>query len=152
MTLKPLLENLLPHKPPMLFLDSILFVDAERSSCTAIVSKGMPFLDDNGNLPSWVGIELMAQTIAVWGGHYSKSISRDADIGLLLGSRKYITELDVFPFGVHMIVNAEKIIQDGNMGVFQCSIHLDDKTVASAQVSTYLPDKEELMKILEREV
>ena len=151
MTEQPLLENLLTHKPPMLLLSAVVSVDEECSCCEAFVSRDMPFVDDNGDLPGWVGIELMAQTIAVWGGRHSENENRDVHIGLLLGSRKYESQMEVFPAGSNLIVNAEKIILDVNMGVFQCTISLNGKIVANAQVNTYLPGKEELQQILERD-
>ena len=151
MTEKPLLENLLTHEPPMLLLSAVVSVDEERSCCEALVSSAMPFVDNNGDLPGWVGIELMAQTIAVWGGRHSENYKRDVNIGLLLGSRKYESLLEAFPAGSQLVIDAEKVILDGNMGVFQCTISLSGKIVASAQLNTYLPEKEELKQIMKRD-
>ncbi len=145
------LENLLPHEPPMLLLSSVVSVDENGSCCEAYVARELPFVDDNGDLPGWVGIELMAQTIGVWGARHAENAGHDVNIGLLLGSRKYESQVGVFPAGSRLIVTAEKVLLDGNMGVFQCAIHLDDKIVANAQVNTYLPGKEELQQILERD-
>ncbi len=147
---KPVLETLLPHRPPMLLLTTVLSVDEERACCEAAVSEEMPFIDRQGNLPGWVGIELMAQTIAVWGGQHAKSENRAVGVGMLLGCRKYISKVSDFPAGARLIINAEKIIQDGNMGVFHCTISCSECTVAEAQLSTYLPDAVELKQILER--
>jgi len=151
MTEKLVLKNLLTHEPPMLLLSSVVSVDDEGSCCEAFVSKDMLFVDDNGDLPGWVGIELMAQTIAVWGGRYSENENREVRIGLLLGSRKYESQAEVFPAGSNLIVNAEKIILDGNLGVFKCTITLKGKIVANAHVNTYLPDKAELQQIMKRD-
>lgn len=148
--MQAVLENLLPHRPPMLLLSGVLSVDEEGARCEAVVSKDMPFADRQGNLPGWVGIELMAQTIAVWGGRNAQSEGRPVDIGLLLGSRKYTSKLNAFPCGARLIIAAEKIIRDGNMGVFHCTISFNQCTVAEAQLSTYLPPADELQQILER--
>ena len=145
------LGNLLAHELPMLLLSSVVSVDEDGSCCEAIVVREMPFVDEHGDLPGWVGIELMAQTIAVWGGRHSENESHDINIGLLLGCRKYESQVEGFPAGARLIVTAEKVILDGNMGVFQCTIRLDDQTVANAQVNTYLPGKEELKQILKRD-
>lgn len=133
----------------MLLLSTVLAVDEEQACCEAVVSPGMPFLDQDGNLPGWLGIELMAQTVAAWGGRQARSEHRDVDIGLLLGSRKYHAALDVFPAGARLIVHARKIVRDGNMGAFHCTISIAGNIVAEAQLNTYMPDRKELQQILE---
>jgi predicted hotdog family 3-hydroxylacyl-ACP dehydratase len=134
----------------MLLLSKVLAVDEERVCCEAVVSPGMPLLDEKGNLPGWVGIELMAQTVAAWGGRQARSEDREVGIGLLLGSRKYHATLHTFPAGARLIIDAKKIVRDGNMGVFHCTISLDGSTVAEAQLNTYMPDNQELQEILGR--
>ena len=149
---KQALHELLAHRPPMLLLDTLVSVDADGSCCEMTVSQSTPFLNEDSSLPGWIGIELMAQAIAVWGGWQSKNENRDVNIGMLLGSRKYESQVKAFPQNSRLIVKVTKIIRDGNLGVFDCSISLNEKVVSKAQVSTYLPDEDDLKTILERQI
>lgn len=144
------LQDLLAHESPMLLLTELVSVEEEGACCKALVTKENPFADENGNLPGWVGIELMAQTIAVWGGRLSIDEQRDSRIGFLLGTRKYESLVESFPLGAELVVTATLIIRDGSMGVFQCVISQEDKVVARSQVNAFMPNKKQLQAALER--
>ena len=146
------LAELLAHEPPMLLLDTLVSVDAEGSCCELTVTEDMPFFDSRSGLPGWIGIELMAQTIAVWGGWQSKNEGRGVNLGLLLGSRKYESKVEGFAKDSRLTVDARKVIRDKNLGVFQCTISMGDAIVATAQVNTYLPCEDELNVILARQL
>ena len=147
----PSLAALLAHEPPMLLLDTLVSVDADGSCCEVTVTEDMPFFDSRSGLPGWVGIEMMAQTIAVWGGWQSKNEGRGVNLGLLLGSRKYESEVESFAKDSRLTIDARKVVRDGNLGVFQCTISTRNAIVATAQVNTYLPDEDELNVILARQ-
>jgi predicted hotdog family 3-hydroxylacyl-ACP dehydratase len=144
------LQDLLAHEPPMLLLTDLVYVEEGEVCCKTLVAKETPFVDENGNLPGWVGIELMAQTIAVWGGRLSNVEQRDSRIGFLLGTRKYVSLVESFPVGAELVVTATLVVRDGSMGVFQCVIVLEDNVVAKAQVNAFMPKKKQLLAALER--
>lgn len=148
---EPSLSDLLAHEPPMLLLDTLISVDADGSCCELTVAEDLPFFDPQSGLPGWVGIELMAQTIAVWGGWQSKNEGRGVTLGLLLGSRKYESKVEVFAKDSRLTIDARTVIRDGNLGVFQCTISMGDAILATAQVNTYLPCEDELNVILARQ-
>ena len=146
------LTDLLVHEPPMRLLSELVSVDRDGACCTTIVSGNLPFIDEEGNLPGWVGIELMAQTIAVWGGWQAHNEQRDASVGLLLGARKYETSYETFPADTHLSISVNLVIRDGNMGVFQCTISDNARVVARAQVNAFMPNDTELQQVLERKI
>lgn len=150
MTSSDCLSDLLVHEQPMRLLSELISVDQNGACCIAEVKADLPFVDSSGNLPGWVGIELMAQTIAVWGGWQARNEHRDRNIGLLLGSRKYESNCETFSTCARLVVNADLVIRDGNMGVFQCTIADGAQVVAKAQVNAYMPDSSELQQVLER--
>ena len=149
---EPSLAELLAHEPPMLLLDTLVSVDADCACCEVTVTEDLPFFDPQRGLPGWVGIELMAQTIAVWGGWQSKNEGLGVSLGLLLGSRKYESKVESFAKDSRLTIYARKVIRDKNLGVFQCTISMGDAIVATAQVSTYLPCEDELNVILARQL
>ena len=85
------LEELLPHRPPMVLIDAVESFDAEARRLVARVTIGenQLFFDGKG-VPNWVAIEYMAQTAAALVGYYDRHVApgQPARPGLLLGTRK----------------------------------------------------------------
>jgi predicted hotdog family 3-hydroxylacyl-ACP dehydratase len=74
-------------------------------------------------VPSWVGVEYMAQTACAYSGVYQLRAGKQPGISLLLGTRSYKANLPVFPLGARLIVSAQLLVRDDdNLAVFQCSI------------------------------
>ena len=61
------IENYVPHRGAMLLIDRLVSADAEGAVAEVIVPRDGLFLQDAG-MPSWVGLEYMAQTVAAWAG------------------------------------------------------------------------------------
>lgn len=61
----PPMEALLPHRPPMRFVTSVLGVSAEGLTCAARIPSGCPLVVQ-GSAPALAAIEAAAQTAAVW--------------------------------------------------------------------------------------
>jgi predicted hotdog family 3-hydroxylacyl-ACP dehydratase len=53
-------QNLLPHRPPMLMLATILEQDSDSVHCTSVIAATNPLLSD-GLFPVIGGVELLAQ-------------------------------------------------------------------------------------------
>ena len=92
------LDDLLPHRPPMVLIDAVESFDAETRRLVARVTIGenQLFFDGKG-VPNWVAIEYMAQTAAALVGYYDKHVApgQPARPGLLLGTRKLDLKLSV---------------------------------------------------------
>ncbi|WP_421280556.1 thioester dehydrase [Aeromonas taiwanensis] len=145
----PAIETLLPHQAPMLLLDRLCAVDAQRVRCeTRIGARHALLLDGEGRLPAWVGIELMAQTIAAWAGMQGRLRGEPVRIGMLLGTRKYRCQPEGFAPGTLLTIEACCLLQDGGMASFDCRILLDGEECAQARLSTYQPGPGELSDLL----
>ena len=83
----------LPHRAPMLLLDRVIQVSDERVVCEVTINHHgvlAPFLNAQGELPAWFGVEIMAQTVGVWSGFHARQRGdRDIRPGMLLGGRGY---------------------------------------------------------------
>jgi predicted hotdog family 3-hydroxylacyl-ACP dehydratase len=141
------IEELVPHRAPMLLLDRVMNVTETTVVAEFTVRSDMPLLNAQGDLPAWVGIEIMAQTIAAWSGYQERIAGFEPQIGFLLGTRKYDTNVSAFSSGAVLHVTAELVFRDGPMGVFDCAIACDDAVIASARLTTYQPDPEKLEKM-----
>ncbi len=145
------LEELLPHRPPMVLIDAVESFDAEARRLVARVTIGenQLFVDGKG-VPNWVAIEYMAQTAAALVGYYDRHVApgQPARPGLLLGTRKLDLKFERFEAGRTYHIAAENAFCDSDAASFVCSIEDDSgATVATANLNAYRPpDMEKFLK------
>ena len=145
----PAIASLVPHAAPMLLLDRLCEATATTARCEVRVGETLAlFLRDDGALPGWVGIELMAQTVAAGSGYQGHLRQEEPQIGLLLGARKYQCHLARLPAGSLLTIDCEQLLQDGALASFQCYLRCDGELVAEARLSTIQPDAEQLETLL----
>jgi predicted hotdog family 3-hydroxylacyl-ACP dehydratase len=115
--------EVLPHAGAMILLDRVDELEAERIVCARGLRAGEPFIDADGGLPAWAGIELMAQAIAAWAGCHARAAGEPVRQGFLLGARQYRCDADAFPAGAELRIEATRGFHDDEgMGVFACRI------------------------------
>jgi len=143
-TTLPNIEDLITHRGNMLLLDRLLSADAE--SCrTEYTPRGDAWYSDStGNMPAWIGIELMAQTIAAYVGLQKFSSSRPPKQGVLLGTRSYKATVPFYPAGAPLQMEARVSFRDeSGLGAFECLISRADnpeEVLATAILKVYEPD------------
>lgn len=121
MTAGPIAE-LLPHAGEMILLDAVIKAEDERIACLRTV-RGEGLFEDADGLPAWAGVELMAQAIAAWAGHLARQARQPVRLGFLLGTRHYHCDVDGFPPGTELRVEAARSFHDDSgMAVFACRI------------------------------
>lgn len=135
------IENYVPHRDAMLLLDRLLSADSDSAVAEVTVPRGGLFQHDAG-MPSWVGIEYMAQTVAAWSGWNARHKGQAVKIGFLLGSRKYEAAQAFFAPGTRLVVSVHcDLMGDNGLGMFDCRIHTEDeKELASARISVFEPE------------
>lgn len=134
------IENYVPHRGAMLLLDRLLAANDESAVAEVTVPRDGLFLHDAG-MPSWVGIEYMAQTVAAWAGWCALQKDRAVQIGFLLGSRRYETAQAFFVPGTLLTVSVRcELMGDNGLGMFDCRIEADgEKELATARISVFEP-------------
>ncbi len=135
------IAELLPHAGDMIFIDQVLSFDEEQIHTRMTVKPGGLFSREDGSLPAWVGIELMAQTVAAFAGCRAREEGRAVELGFLLGSRKFECNVDHFPVGSELTLHGRRSLEDDNgMGVFEC--HIEAPGIhASARLNVFKPPK-----------
>lgn len=136
------IADVLPHSAPMILLDELVCYDAENVSCRVTITPTTAFFDRaKQGVPSYVGCEYMAQTIAAYGGAHARDDAKEVKIGFLLGSRKYHAEVGVFKVAQSLLIEAKKLIQDqSGLCVFDCVIKdEDDAVLATAKINVFQP-------------
>jgi len=134
------IEAILPHRGTMLLLAR---VDAWDDECLAAVAHVDPtawYADADGNMPAWIGIELMAQAIAAHVGLLSMRAGEPTRPGVLLGSRKYEAAVPAFAHGQPLQVQARELLRstEGH-GAYECTITAAGRNVANAVIKVYQP-------------
>lgn len=140
MTLPPI-EDILPHRGTMLLLDRVLAFDAESASTEYTPRRDTWYADANGDMPAWIGIELMAQTSAAQIGLQQHSAGAPPRQGVLLGTRHYAAKRPTFAAGEALLIRAVLVFRDeSGLGAYDCSILAGGEEVASATLKIFEPD------------
>ncbi|MCJ7451988.1 MAG: hypothetical protein MUO39_05865 [Steroidobacteraceae bacterium] len=131
----------IPHKHDAVLIDKILHADANRVTAVATVRPGTAFSDAAGNLPGWVGPEIMAQAVAAFSGCRSlRERGESAEIGLLLGIRNYESAAAEFRVGDQLRIEVARSSEDEEgRGVFDCSISMAGAVVAAGSLTVFEP-------------
>jgi predicted hotdog family 3-hydroxylacyl-ACP dehydratase len=134
------IAEVLPHAGAMLLLDELLEHDEEHVACMVRVRAHTRFCDGVNGVPAWVGLEYMAQTMCAFSGVEEVRAGLKPSIGLLLGSRRYQSEVEWFGLGTDLIVRADLQLRDENdLVAFQCTIHGAGRLLARGDVKAYRP-------------
>ena len=133
------LAELLPHAGDMILIDQVLSFDEEQIRTRLTVKPDGLFNRPDGSLPAWVGIELMAQSVAAYAGCRARQKGEAVELGFLLGTRKFECNVEHFPAGTELSIHGLRSLEDDNgMGVFEC--HLTGSGIqASARLNVFRP-------------
>lgn len=140
----------LPHEAPMVLVDQVCHVDDTQVICQVQVDpQGIlkPFLDEQGNLPCWYAVEIMAQTIGVWSGWHCMQSGCLPKLGMLLGARAFSCMQAFFSTGSMLNVKAQLLLQDDRIGSFECEVNVQGTPVAKARLTTYQPEDADLLQL-----
>jgi predicted hotdog family 3-hydroxylacyl-ACP dehydratase len=102
------------------------------------IAEDSLFYQSGKGVPSWAGIEYMAQTIALFSGVQAKRAGQDVRVGFLLGTRKYQATKDYFRLGSYLEIRAQEEWNDGQMAIFDCRID-DEDCLATARLNVFQP-------------
>lgn len=130
----PAIEELLPHRAPMILLDEVVDHDARSIVCRAKVPGTSPFVRD-GQMPAVVALEHMAQATAALLGLHALAKGGPIRGGYLVGSRQLDLEIDELAVGDRLEVRAEHVWGEEQFATFACSLHRDGVRVASATLN-----------------
>lgn len=104
------IEELVPHRAPMLLLDRVTAFEGASVTCEVTVRDGAMFVEE-GRVASPVFLEYMAQTAAAHAGltaHHGASRA-----GMLLGARELVLDVDEARVGEVLTVTATLDADDG---------------------------------------
>lgn len=139
----PAPAELLPHSAPMILIDELLAFESNKVRARVTLREGSMFVK-HGRVPAVIAIEYMAQCIGLQAGLESRRKGRPVRVGYLLGTREMTLEVDCFEVGDELIVEAERLFGEEQLGSFRCSISRAGQQVAAAILSVYQNNKIDL--------
>jgi predicted hotdog family 3-hydroxylacyl-ACP dehydratase len=140
-TTMPAIAELVPHAAPMLLIDRVCDAGPDHLLANVTIKQTSMFFEKDHGVPTYVGIEYIAQAVAAYGGWRAKSADPAAAprIGYLLGTRKMTMTRDWFEPGTRLNIYVENVFEDGEMGVFKGEIRDGNDVIVAAQINVFQP-------------
>ncbi len=133
------IKDLLPHNPPMILLDRVVAFRDDFIHAAVTIQEGSAFFVD-GEVPSYVALEYMAQAIGVWRGILALHKNQSPQIGFLLGTRSLKLEVPAFQEGAELDVYGQSKYTDGEVAAFDCWVEIQGTRVVHASLNVYQPE------------
>ena len=139
------IEEVLPHDHPMILIDQIGYYDETKAVCSVTITPNSQFYSEGEQgVPSYVGIEYMAQSIAAYANANELSEGKQVEIGFLVSTRKYKSTKSLFENQSQLSIHVEKLYKDeSGLSAFDCEIIEGDESVASARINVFQPNNPE---------
>jgi predicted hotdog family 3-hydroxylacyl-ACP dehydratase len=131
--------DLLPHRPPAILIDGIEGWEEKGVAVWVKVAPESRFSVAGRGVPSYVGLEYMAQAAGIYAGRLAREAGAPVRIGYLLGTRNFHAAADWFSPGMRLVVHAAEVLRDDPVGVFSCRIEAGGRMLASADLNVYQP-------------
>lgn len=140
-TVLPTPEALLMHSGDMLLLDRIIAFDTENVVAEYLPQATAWYAGHDGNMPAWIGMELMAQAIAAHVGLLKQQQNLPPKQGVLLGTRRYHAHVPTFAADILLQIKASVAFRDDSgLGAYDCMISNQLGTIAEATLKVYEPE------------
>ena len=138
----PPVADLIPHSGPMRLLDAVLDHSPERTLCRVDPRRSARLSDRDGSVPIWVGLEYMAQCVAVHGGLAARARGEALRPGLLLGSRRVRFGAQNLP-SRELTVEARHHRGDSGLVAFDCEVRdpSDGRPLVEGRVNVYIVER-----------
>lgn len=133
--MKPM--DFLPLRGRILMIDEIVEVRRDHARTRVTVSPDRPFFDPERGWPSWVLIELFAQSVGIVGGYDAKRAGDPDPKGFLLGTRRFRAGQAWIPAGETLQIEVvEAYLDPGGMAAYDGRL-LNDNIEAACRVNLY---------------
>jgi len=136
----PPIDTILPHRGTMLLVDGVSACGDAALTAHAAVRGDAWYADDNGAMPAWIGIELMAQGVAAHVALLAMRAGGRARPGVLLGTRSYKAHVSAFARDAQLTINVQEVLRsEEGHSAYECTIDHDGARYADAVVKVFQP-------------
>lgn len=132
----PDIRTLLPHRPPMLWLDAVLSHHEDEVRCGLTLRDEHVFVA-RGEAEAVVAIEWIAQAVAALVGLRDRARDAAPRPGYLIAVPQAELFVDAFKVGDVLAITARYAWGDDTLGSFEGEVHRGEALAARAQLSVY---------------
>jgi predicted hotdog family 3-hydroxylacyl-ACP dehydratase len=132
----PNIADLLPHRPPMLWVDEVLWHEGDEVRCRLTLRDEHVFVAA-GNVEPIVSVEWMAQTVGALVGLYDRKRSQSPRPGYLIAIPEAHFYVASFAVGDELELWARRVWGDETLGSFESQVRRAGELAAKAQLSVY---------------
>ena len=138
----PPVAEIVPHRGRMVLLERVLEHAANATACALSIDAQKLFVQGDGSIGSWVGIEYMAQCVAAHAGMIARAAGEQPRVGYLVSSRRLRFHAPRFVPGQELRVSAAQL-WGGHEGMvsFQCRVEdaRSGALLVEGRLNCYLP-------------
>lgn len=138
----PAIADLLPHRPPMLWLDEVLEHGEHHIVCGLEV-QDTPAYCDEGQVDCTIAVEWMAQAAGAFIGLRDRAGGDAPRPGFLIGAPQVTFEADSFSIGQRLRVEATHSFGDANLASFECRVLQGEAPLVSGTLTFFRPKRGE---------
>jgi predicted hotdog family 3-hydroxylacyl-ACP dehydratase len=136
----PPITEIIPHRGTMLLLDHVTACSDDTLSAHANVNANAWYADEHGAMPAWIGIELMAQSVAAHVSLIAMRAGEQARPGVLLGTRSYQAHVSAFARDAQLVISVREVLRsEEGHGAYECAIEHDGQRLADAVIKVFQP-------------
>jgi len=131
------LLSILPHRGKMLLLSRVVGYNLEERTIEAEyhITEDCLFYDPAAaGVPSWVGVECIAQTISAFSGIRDRENGEPPKIGFILGVSQVRTGFPFFTIGSILTIRVRQIERLDSLYIFDGEIFIKDNTSFDSKV------------------
>lgn len=132
----PAIAELLPHRPPMLWLDQVVAREGDAIHCRLTVREEHVFVSA-GEVEPLVSVEWMAQAVGALVGLFDRAREQAPRPGYLIAVPEASFSVERFVVGDVVDVYARRAWGDESLASFECRCERAGELAATTQVSVY---------------
>ena len=123
----PPIEELMPHRGPVVLLHAILHHDSESTDARVSIAKQKWLKRENGTVAASLAVEYMAQCVAAHEGLLALDDDRPPPTGFLVGVTGLCLEVAEFAADAKLRVRVRRVRGRPSLGALshQCEVYLD---------------------------
>lgn len=125
----------LPHRPPMLFVETLVVRDGNRSTARAVLPDSDICVSDNRLLPEYF-IELIAQATALANGYDGLCLGKPVHDGMLVGIDGFSFQGRAIP-GRVVLIETEKIFEFGAIKMIHGEVFDERELLAAGDIKVW---------------
>ena len=135
----PPLSELIPHRPPMLFVERILGEADDGATCLGRV-PGACALVAGGSTPAFVALEAAAQTAAVWEAlrRSRASGTAEARMGYLVSLKDVVLHRRTIPADTDLIASVRLVAEAAPLTTYAVDVVVEGGLALRGTIGTYL--------------